>query len=211
MNFRGLSHEQLKSCLKKQDPTLHILADALCEQQVSGNDLINMTAEDVNIVFPYSFPLRKALLEFIKERKSLYSAEHYLISKKGKTKASGPQKMFSAIARSIMIKYMVWRNGMFKKSIDWKPITKEIVDCLPELRGMEREIERRCSCMLQNRRDYLRRVANGTVSAHLVLSYSECLSPKQKRQISRAPPGVWSWNGELWSELTFGAGKNPYI
>ncbi|KAJ8372227.1 hypothetical protein AAFF_G00293460 [Aldrovandia affinis] len=88
----------------------------------------------------------------------------YLRTKRGKTKSTDGQRTFSNVARQVLTQFQVWQNACYSKNIDWTPVTAQIVCTLPQLRGRETEVIDRCTKMLQNRREYLRRT--GQVSPH---------------------------------------------
>ncbi|KAK7161457.1 hypothetical protein R3I94_004215 [Phoxinus phoxinus] len=69
------------------------------------------------------------------------------------------QRTFSIVAREILTHFQVWQKACYSRNIDWGPITAKIISALPQLYGREAEVIVRCTKMLHNRRDYLRRRA----------------------------------------------------
>ncbi|CAM4480923.1 unnamed protein product [Leuciscus chuanchicus] len=69
------------------------------------------------------------------------------------------QRTFSIVAREILTQFQVWQKACYSRNIDWGPITTKIISALPQLYGREAEVIVRCTKMLHNRRDYLRRRA----------------------------------------------------
>uniref|UniRef100_A0A8B9LIW1 Si:ch73-109d9.1 n=1 Tax=Astyanax mexicanus TaxID=7994 RepID=A0A8B9LIW1_ASTMX len=69
------------------------------------------------------------------------------------------QRTFSVVAREILTQFQVWQRACYSRNIEWGPITAKIVSALPYLSGKETEVIVRCTKMLHNRRDYLRRRA----------------------------------------------------
>ncbi|XP_012692485.1 uncharacterized protein si:ch73-109d9.1 isoform X2 [Clupea harengus] len=67
------------------------------------------------------------------------------------------QKTFSTVARQILIQSQVWQKACYSRNIEWGPITAKIISAMPQLSGREMEVIVRCTKMLHNRRDYLRR------------------------------------------------------
>ncbi|KAG9332289.1 hypothetical protein JZ751_015450 [Albula glossodonta] len=92
----------------------------------------------------------------------------YLQSKRGKTKSTDGQRAFSNVARQVLSQFQVWQNASYSKNIDWTPVTAKIISMLPQLRGRETEVIDRCTKMLQNRREYLRRTSQVSPHKHLI-------------------------------------------
>ncbi|XP_048052879.1 uncharacterized protein si:ch73-109d9.1 isoform X4 [Megalobrama amblycephala] len=69
------------------------------------------------------------------------------------------QRTFSVVAREILTQFQVWQRACYSRNIEWGPITAKIISALPQLYGREAEVIVRCTKMLHNRRDYLRRRA----------------------------------------------------
>ncbi|XP_017565634.1 uncharacterized protein si:ch73-109d9.1 [Pygocentrus nattereri] len=69
------------------------------------------------------------------------------------------QRTFSVVAREILTQFQVWQRACYSRNIEWGPITAKIISALPYLSGREAEVIVRCTKMLHNRRDYLRRRA----------------------------------------------------
>ncbi|KAK3573305.1 hypothetical protein QTP86_022692 [Hemibagrus guttatus] len=69
------------------------------------------------------------------------------------------QRTFSVVAREILTQFQVWQKACYSRNIEWGPITAKIISALPYLSGRETEVIVRCTKMLHNRRDYLRRRA----------------------------------------------------
>ncbi|KAI1887900.1 hypothetical protein AGOR_G00195250 [Albula goreensis] len=92
----------------------------------------------------------------------------YLQSKRGKTKSTDGQRAFSNVARQVLSQFQVWQNASYSKNIDWTPVTAKIISMLPQLRGRETEVIDRCTKMLQNRREYLRRTGQVSPHKHLI-------------------------------------------
>ncbi|KAI4896582.1 hypothetical protein NFI96_018211 [Prochilodus magdalenae] len=65
----------------------------------------------------------------------------------------------SVVAREILTQFQVWQRACYSRNIEWGPITAKIISALPYLSGRETEVIVRCTKMLHNRRDYLRRRA----------------------------------------------------
>ncbi|ROI47830.1 Gastrula zinc finger protein XlCGF49.1 [Anabarilius grahami] len=63
------------------------------------------------------------------------------------------------VAREILTQFQVWQRACYSRNIEWGPITAKIISALPQLYGREAEVIVRCTKMLHNRRDYLRRRA----------------------------------------------------
>ncbi|XP_056595923.1 uncharacterized protein si:ch73-109d9.1 isoform X3 [Triplophysa dalaica] len=72
------------------------------------------------------------------------------------------QRTFSVVAREILTQFQVWQSACYSRNIEWAPITAKIISALPQLYGRETEVIVRCTKMLHNRRDYLRRRAKET-------------------------------------------------
>ncbi|XP_067258757.1 uncharacterized protein si:ch73-109d9.1 isoform X2 [Chanodichthys erythropterus] len=72
------------------------------------------------------------------------------------------QRTFSVVAREILTQFQVWQRACYSRNIEWGPITAKIISALPQLYGREAEVIVRCTKMLHNRRDYLRRRAKET-------------------------------------------------
>ncbi|XP_036373255.1 uncharacterized protein LOC118769937 isoform X1 [Megalops cyprinoides] len=81
------------------------------------------------------------------------------------------------VARQVLTQSQVWQNACYSKNIDWKPITAKIVSTLPQLLGREAEVIDRCTKMLQNRREYLRRT--GQARAHT--QFAAAVSPEKRK------------------------------
>ncbi|KAJ8247722.1 hypothetical protein GJAV_G00249550 [Gymnothorax javanicus] len=90
-----------------------------------------------------------------------------LRAKKGKPKSTEGQREFSNVARQVLTHFQVWQNACYSKNIDWNPVTAKIISALPQLHGRETEVVDRCTKMLQNRREYLRRTGQVTPPKHL--------------------------------------------
>ncbi|XP_035274799.1 uncharacterized protein si:ch73-109d9.1 isoform X2 [Anguilla anguilla] len=91
-----------------------------------------------------------------------------LRAKRGKTKSTDGQREFSNVARQVLTQFQVWQNACYSKNIDWNPVTAKIISALPQLRGRETEVVDRCTKMLQNRREYLRRTGQVTPPKYLI-------------------------------------------
>ncbi|XP_064193898.1 uncharacterized protein LOC135255968 isoform X2 [Anguilla rostrata] len=91
-----------------------------------------------------------------------------LRAKRGKTKSTDGQREFSNVARKVLTQFQVWQNPCYSKNIDWNPLTAKIISALPQLRGRETEVVDRCTKMLKNRREYLRRTGQVTPPKHLI-------------------------------------------
>ncbi|XP_030643660.1 uncharacterized protein LOC115823773 [Chanos chanos] len=83
----------------------------------------------------------------------------YSAAEQGKRYTKTNQRTFSAVAREILTQFQVWQKACYSRNIEWGPITAKIISALPHLSGMEAEVIVRCTKMLHNRRDYLRRRA----------------------------------------------------
>ncbi|XP_062852338.1 uncharacterized protein si:ch73-109d9.1 isoform X2 [Trichomycterus rosablanca] len=75
------------------------------------------------------------------------------------TCSTSRQRTFSVVAREILMQFQVWQRASYSRNIEWGPITAKIISALPYLSGREAEVIVRCTKMLHNRRDYLRRRA----------------------------------------------------
>ncbi|XP_043094745.1 uncharacterized protein si:ch73-109d9.1 isoform X3 [Puntigrus tetrazona] len=80
------------------------------------------------------------------------------------------QRTFSVVAREILTQFQVWQRACYSRNIEWGPITAKIISALPQLYGREAEVIVRCTKMLHNRRDYLRRRAKVRVHRHKKLN-----------------------------------------
>ncbi|XP_067297275.1 uncharacterized protein si:ch73-109d9.1 isoform X2 [Pseudorasbora parva] len=85
-------------------------------------------------------------------------AEHSS-TEQGNSHALNKQRTFSIVAREILTQFQVWQRACYSRNIEWGPITAKIISALPHLYGREAEVIVRCTKMLHNRRDYLRRRA----------------------------------------------------
>ncbi|XP_016310662.1 uncharacterized protein LOC107664569 isoform X2 [Sinocyclocheilus anshuiensis] len=88
-------------------------------------------------------------------------AEH-ISTEQGNLHPINKQRMFSVVAREILTQFQVWQRACYSRNIEWGPITAKIISALPQLYGREAEVIVRCTKMLHNRRDYLRRRAKET-------------------------------------------------
>ncbi|KAJ8342072.1 hypothetical protein SKAU_G00320000 [Synaphobranchus kaupii] len=91
-----------------------------------------------------------------------------LRAKRGKTKSTDGQREFSNVARQVLTQLQVWQNPCYSKTIDWNPVTAKIISALPQLRGRETQVVDRCTKMLKNRREYLRRTGQVTPQKHVI-------------------------------------------
>ncbi|XP_028833962.1 uncharacterized protein LOC114789062 isoform X4 [Denticeps clupeoides] len=87
----------------------------------------------------------------------IQNAIRYPIAVPNKRRTKITLKTFSHVARQILIQSQVWQKACYSRTIDWRPITEKIISALPQLSGRETEVIVRCTKMLHNRRDYLRR------------------------------------------------------
>ncbi|XP_026100072.1 uncharacterized protein LOC113070803 isoform X1 [Carassius auratus] len=85
-------------------------------------------------------------------------AEH-VSTEQGNLHPMNKQRTFSVVAREILTQCQVWQKACYSRNIEWGPITAKIISALPQLYGREAEVIVRCTKMLHNRRDYLRRRA----------------------------------------------------
>ncbi|XP_016095507.1 uncharacterized protein [Sinocyclocheilus grahami] len=85
------------------------------------------------------------------------------------------QRTFSVVAREILTQFQVWQKACYSRNIEWGPITAKIISALPQLYGREAEVIIRCTKMLHNRRDYLRRRAKTHITV-LKNGESPCIS-----------------------------------
>ncbi|XP_036373256.1 uncharacterized protein LOC118769937 isoform X2 [Megalops cyprinoides] len=97
--------------------------------------------------------------------------------KRSKARSTDGKRTFSNVARQVLTQSQVWQNACYSKNIDWKPITAKIVSTLPQLLGREAEVIDRCTKMLQNRREYLRRT--GQARAHT--QFAAAVSPEKRK------------------------------
>ncbi|XP_016396856.1 uncharacterized protein LOC107730521 [Sinocyclocheilus rhinocerous] len=88
-------------------------------------------------------------------------AEH-ISTEQGHLHPINKQRTFSVVAREILTQFQVWQRACYSRNIEWGPITAKIISALPQLYGREAEVIVRCTKMLHNRRDYLRRRAKET-------------------------------------------------
>ncbi|KAJ8271198.1 hypothetical protein COCON_G00100570 [Conger conger] len=77
-------------------------------------------------------------------------------------KSKDGQREFSNVARQVLTQFQVWQKACYSKNIDWNPVIAKIISTLPQLLGRETEVVDRCTKMLQNRREYLRRTGQVT-------------------------------------------------
>ncbi|XP_056312727.1 uncharacterized protein si:ch73-109d9.1 [Danio aesculapii] len=85
-------------------------------------------------------------------------AEHSS-TEQGNSQPINKQRTFSVVAREVLTQFQVWQKASYSRNIDWNPITTKIISKLPQFYGREAELIVRCTKMLHNRRDYLRRRA----------------------------------------------------
>ncbi|XP_051559995.1 uncharacterized protein LOC127444581 isoform X2 [Myxocyprinus asiaticus] len=83
------------------------------------------------------------------------------------------QRTFSVVAREILTQFQVWQRACYSRNIEWGPITAKIISALPHLYGRETEVIVRCTKMLHNRRDYLRRRAKEAAVERNLLPMSQ--------------------------------------
>ncbi|KAG7458474.1 hypothetical protein MATL_G00220560 [Megalops atlanticus] len=97
--------------------------------------------------------------------------------KRSKARSTDGKRTFSNVARQVLTQSRVWQNACYSKNIDWKPVTAKIISTLPQLLGREAEVIDRCTKMLQNRREYLRRT--GQARAHT--QFAAGVSPEKRK------------------------------
>ncbi|XP_016416485.1 uncharacterized protein LOC107746687 isoform X3 [Sinocyclocheilus rhinocerous] len=95
-------------------------------------------------------------------------AEH-VSTEQGNLHPMNEQRTFSVVAREILTQFQVWQKACYSRNIEWGPITAKIISALPQLYGREAEVIIRCTKMLHNRRDYLRRRAKETAMERNIL------------------------------------------
>ncbi|XP_051993827.1 uncharacterized protein LOC127651833 isoform X2 [Xyrauchen texanus] len=83
------------------------------------------------------------------------------------------QRTFSVVARDVLTQFQVWQRACYSRNIEWGPITAKIISALPHLYGRETEVIVRCTKMLHNRRDYLRRRAKEAAVERNLLPMSQ--------------------------------------
>ncbi|XP_055060798.2 uncharacterized protein [Misgurnus anguillicaudatus] len=88
----------------------------------------------------------------------------YSSQEQGNLQSINRQRTFSVVAREILMQFQVWQRACYSRNIEWAPITAKIISALPQLYGRETEVIVRCTKMLHNRRDYLRRRAKETAA-----------------------------------------------
>ncbi|XP_065121400.1 uncharacterized protein [Paramisgurnus dabryanus] len=88
----------------------------------------------------------------------------YSSQEQGNLHSINKQRTFSVVAREILMQFQVWQRACYSRNIEWAPITAKIISALPQLYGRETEVIVRCTKMLHNRRDYLRRRAKETAA-----------------------------------------------
>ncbi|XP_016323606.1 uncharacterized protein LOC107674214 isoform X3 [Sinocyclocheilus anshuiensis] len=101
-------------------------------------------------------------------------AEH-VSTEQGNLHPMNKQRTFSVVAREILTQFQVWQKACYSRNIEWGPITAKIISALPQLYGREAEVIIRCTKMLHNRRDYLRRRAKMHITV-LKNGESPCIS-----------------------------------
>ncbi|KAK2909110.1 hypothetical protein Q8A67_004947 [Cirrhinus molitorella] len=101
-------------------------------------------------------------------------AEH-ISTEQGNVHPINKQRTFSVVAREILTQFQVWQRACYSRNIEWGPITAKIISALPQLHGREAEVIVRCTKMLHNRRDYLRRRAKTHITI-LRNGESPCIS-----------------------------------
>ncbi|XP_016088803.1 uncharacterized protein [Sinocyclocheilus grahami] len=101
-------------------------------------------------------------------------AEH-ISTEQGNLHPINKQRTFSVVAREILTQFQVWQRACYSRNIEWGPITAKIISALPQLYGQEAEVIVRCTKMLHNRRDYLRRRAKTHITV-LRNGESPCIS-----------------------------------
>ncbi|XP_059408590.1 uncharacterized protein LOC132142611 isoform X2 [Carassius carassius] len=101
-------------------------------------------------------------------------AEH-VSTEQGNLHPVNKQRTFSVVAREILTQFQVWQKACYSRNIEWGPITAKIISALPQLYGREAEVIVRCTKMLHNRRDYLRRRAKTHITV-LKDGESPCIS-----------------------------------
>ncbi|XP_058630638.1 uncharacterized protein si:ch73-109d9.1 [Onychostoma macrolepis] len=101
-------------------------------------------------------------------------AEHVSMEQ-GNLHPINKQRTFSVVAREILTQFQVWQRACYSRNIEWGPITAKIISALPQLYGREAEVIVRCTKMLHNRRDYLRRRAKTHITV-LKNGESPCIS-----------------------------------
>ncbi|XP_076150008.1 uncharacterized protein LOC143133921 isoform X2 [Alosa pseudoharengus] len=93
------------------------------------------------------------------EMQVIQNVTRWANSQEVKRRPKNRQKTFSSVARQILIQSQVWQRACYSRNIEWGPITAKIISAMPQLSGREMEVIVRCTKMLHNRRDYLRRRA----------------------------------------------------
>ncbi|XP_018933609.2 uncharacterized protein LOC109060912 isoform X2 [Cyprinus carpio] len=88
-------------------------------------------------------------------------AEH-ISTEQGNLQPINKQRTFSVVAREVLTQFQVWQRACYSRNIEWGPIIAKIISALPQFYGREAEVIVRCTKMLHNRRDYLRRRAKET-------------------------------------------------
>ncbi|XP_042573073.1 uncharacterized protein LOC122134118 [Cyprinus carpio] len=88
-------------------------------------------------------------------------AEHFS-TEQGNLQPINKQRTFSVVAREVLTQFQVWQRACYSRNIEWGPIIAKIISALPQFYGREAEVIVRCTKMLHNRRDYLRRRAKET-------------------------------------------------
>ncbi|XP_059410441.1 uncharacterized protein si:ch73-109d9.1 isoform X2 [Carassius carassius] len=83
-------------------------------------------------------------------------AEH-ISTEQGNLLPINKKRTFNVVAREILTQFQVWQRACYSRNIEWGPITAKIISALPQFYGREAEVIIRCTKMLHNRRDYLRR------------------------------------------------------
>ncbi|XP_016416491.1 uncharacterized protein LOC107746687 isoform X4 [Sinocyclocheilus rhinocerous] len=109
-----------------------------------------------------------------KPRIGRWFAEH-VSTEQGNLHPMNEQRTFSVVAREILTQFQVWQKACYSRNIEWGPITAKIISALPQLYGREAEVIIRCTKMLHNRRDYLRRRAKTHITV-LKNGESPCIS-----------------------------------
>ncbi|XP_059410442.1 uncharacterized protein si:ch73-109d9.1 isoform X3 [Carassius carassius] len=95
-------------------------------------------------------------------------AEH-ISTEQGNLLPINKKRTFNVVAREILTQFQVWQRACYSRNIEWGPITAKIISALPQFYGREAEVIIRCTKMLHNRRDYLRRrVKETAVERHLL-------------------------------------------
>ncbi|XP_051982708.1 uncharacterized protein LOC127643837 [Xyrauchen texanus] len=94
-------------------------------------------------------------------------------TEQGKLHPINRRRTFSVVAREILTQFQVWQRACYSRNIEWGPITAKIISALPHLYGKETEVIVRCTKMLHNRRDYLRRRAKEAAVERNMLPMSQ--------------------------------------